>query len=101
MLKGPLSGVDKQDGELRYVSINGKIVEVNVETSVTLPEELLAEIDKADPDRSAFLERAARAYLTRARRIDPGAKETEIINANLGYLTEEFEDVLEYGAYLE
>jgi metal-responsive CopG/Arc/MetJ family transcriptional regulator len=71
---------------------------VNVETSVTLPEELLAEIDKADPDRSAFLERAPRAYLTRSRRPDRSTTEIEIINANLDYLQEEFEDVLEYGA---
>jgi hypothetical protein len=77
---------------------------VRVETSVTLPEELLAEIDKTEPDRSAFFERAARLCLglaPPAPREDQGAREIEIINANLEYLREEIEDVLEYGAYLD
>jgi hypothetical protein len=74
---------------------------VKVETSVTLPEELLAEIDKADPDRSGFLERAARWYLNRFVCEDRGARDLEIINANADYLREEAEDVLEYQDYTD
>jgi metal-responsive CopG/Arc/MetJ family transcriptional regulator len=74
---------------------------VKIETSITLPEELLAEIDKAGPDRSDFLERAAKVYLKLAPREDDAAREAEIINANLEYLKEEVEDVLGYGAYLD
>jgi metal-responsive CopG/Arc/MetJ family transcriptional regulator len=69
---------------------------VKVETSVLLPEELLAEIDKADPDRSRFLERAARLCLRLAPAEDRGARDLEIINANAEYLSEEAEDVLGY-----
>ena len=74
---------------------------MKVETSVTLPEELLAEIDKADPDRSRFLERAARLCLRLAPTEDRGARDLEIMNANAEYLKREIEDVLEYGAYLD
>jgi metal-responsive CopG/Arc/MetJ family transcriptional regulator len=34
-----------------------------MKTSVTLPRDLLQEIDNVDPNRSNFLERAARKYL--------------------------------------
>ena len=74
---------------------------MKVETSLLLPEELLAEIDKADPDRSGFLDRAARFYLDLAAAHDRGARDFEIINANAEYFKEEAEDVLEYGAYLD
>ena len=74
---------------------------MKVETSVTLPEELLAEIDKAYPDRSVFVERAARLYLNLVPAEDRGAQDLEIINANAEYLREEAEDVLEYGSYLD
>jgi metal-responsive CopG/Arc/MetJ family transcriptional regulator len=36
---------------------------MKVETSVTLPGELLEKIDRMNPDRSAFLGQAARMYL--------------------------------------
>jgi metal-responsive CopG/Arc/MetJ family transcriptional regulator len=74
---------------------------VKVETSVTLPEELWAEIDKLNGDRSDFLERAARLYLKLAPREDRSSRDIDIINANADYLKEEAEDVLEYGAYLD
>jgi metal-responsive CopG/Arc/MetJ family transcriptional regulator len=38
---------------------------MRVKTSVTLPSDLLKSIDRADPNRSAFIERASRAYLAR------------------------------------
>jgi hypothetical protein len=74
---------------------------VKIETSVLLPEELLAEIDKADPDRSGLVERAGRRYLQLAPADDRGARDLEIMNANAEYLKGEIEDVLEYGAYLD
>jgi metal-responsive CopG/Arc/MetJ family transcriptional regulator len=74
---------------------------VKVETSVLLPEELLAEIDKADPDRSGLVERAVRMYLSLAPQPDQGLRDLEIMNANADYLNEEIADVLEYGAYLD
>ena len=61
----------------------------------------MAEIDKADPDRSGFVERAARFYLNLAAAHDRGARDLEIMNANAEYLKGEIEDVLEYGAYLD
>jgi metal-responsive CopG/Arc/MetJ family transcriptional regulator len=64
---------------------------VNVETSVTLPEELLAEIDKADPDRSAFLE-----YLSRAERAKRRARDAALYEQHADRLNKEAADALEY-----
>ena len=78
----------------------GRDVEYNssmkVKTSVTLPAKLLAAIDQADANRSAFLERAARAYLARLARDRREERDAQIINANAGRLNEEAKDVLEY-----
>ena len=69
---------------------------MKVKTSVTLPAKLLAAIDQADANRSAFLERAARAYLVRLARGRREERDARIINANAGHLNEEAKDVLEY-----
>lgn len=69
---------------------------VRVKTSITLPEELLKSIDRTDPNRSAFIERASRAYLARLEKAKREAKDIEIINANADRLNEEAMDVLEY-----
>jgi metal-responsive CopG/Arc/MetJ family transcriptional regulator len=69
---------------------------VRVKTSITLPDDLLRQIDRENPNRSAFLEQAARrllreAELTRKRRSDAA-----IINKNAERLNREAADVLEY-----
>ena len=69
---------------------------MKVKTSITLPAKLLAAIDQADANRSAFLERAARSYLARLARGRREEKDAQIINANAGRLNEEAKDVLEY-----
>jgi metal-responsive CopG/Arc/MetJ family transcriptional regulator len=38
---------------------------VKAKTSITLPRDLLASIDRHDQNRSAFIEQAVRAYLAR------------------------------------
>ena len=69
---------------------------VRVKTSITLPEDLLRSIDQTDNNRSAFIERASRAYLRRLEKAKRDARDVEIINANADRLNEEAMDVLEY-----
>ena len=69
---------------------------VRVKTSVTLPADLLATIDQVDTNRSAFVERAARAYLARMERSKRQARDIEIINRNAERLNAEARDVLGY-----
>jgi hypothetical protein len=60
---------------------------VRVKTSVTLPAERLKSIDRAESNRSAFTERAAR--------------DVALINANADRLNAEAMDVLDYQDRLE
>ena len=69
---------------------------VRVKTSITLPSDLLKTIDQTDSNRSAFIERAARAYLARLRKAQREAKDVAIINANADRLNQEAMDVLDY-----
>jgi metal-responsive CopG/Arc/MetJ family transcriptional regulator len=69
---------------------------VNVETSVLLPEDLLAEIDRMASDRSRFLERAARDYLARAERAKRRARDAALYEAHASRLNEEALDALEF-----
>jgi metal-responsive CopG/Arc/MetJ family transcriptional regulator len=69
---------------------------VRVKTSITLPARLLESIDRADPNRSAFLERAARAYLARLEKARREAADLEIINRHADRLNAEAMDVLGY-----
>jgi metal-responsive CopG/Arc/MetJ family transcriptional regulator len=69
---------------------------VRIKTSITLPEDLLKFINRTDPNRSAFIERASRAYLARLEKAKREAKDIQIINANADRLNEEAMDVLEY-----
>lgn len=69
---------------------------MRVKTSITLPKELLKVIDRADSNRSAFIERASRAYLAQLAKSKREARDAEIINANADRLNEEAMDVLEY-----
>ncbi|MBI3280719.1 MAG: hypothetical protein HYZ57_12855 [Acidobacteria bacterium] len=69
---------------------------MRVKTSITLPRDLLKSIDQIDANRSAFIERASRAYLARLEKARRAAKDVEIINRHAGRLNEEARDVLEY-----
>lgn len=69
---------------------------MRVKTSVTLPNTLLEEIDRAHENRSAFLELAARSYLDRAARLQREARDAEILNRQADRLNREAGDVLEY-----
>jgi len=67
-----------------------------VKTSITLPAELLAIIDQVNPNRSDFIERAARAYLAQAAKTKREARDREIIEHCADRLNAEAKDVLEY-----
>ena len=69
---------------------------MRVKTSVTLPESLLGAIDRVHSNRSAFLERAARQYLTQLARKRRDARDSKILNTQELRLNEEAADVLEY-----
>ena len=69
---------------------------MRVKTSVTLPSDLLAGIDRVNPNRSAFLEQAALAHLARIEKAKLDARDIEIINANADRLNAEAMDVLDY-----
>lgn len=69
---------------------------VRVKTSVTLPAELLESIDQVDPNRSAFIERASKAYLARLETARRDRKDLALINANAERLNREADDGLGY-----
>jgi len=69
---------------------------MRVKTSITLPGPLLEEIDRAHSNRSAFLELAARAYLTSLSRRARDAEDARILDRDFELLNAEAEDVLEY-----
>jgi metal-responsive CopG/Arc/MetJ family transcriptional regulator len=71
---------------------------MRVKTSVTLPKELLTRIDRIGKNRSAFLEKASRVYLSSLERARRDAHDLAIINANADRLNAEAMDVLEYQA---
>ena len=69
---------------------------MRVKTSITLPDDLLTAIDQTESNRSAFIERASRAYLARLEKAKREARDIEIINSRADRLNEEAQDVLEY-----
>jgi len=69
---------------------------VRVKTSITLPKELLGKLDRVDKNRSALLERAARAYLLNLERQSRDRKDIEIINRVAERLNREAKDTLDY-----
>ena len=74
----------------------GYIYLVRVKTSITLPSELLGRLDRIDKNRSALLERAARAYLARLESEERDRRDIEIIDRNADRLNREAADTLEY-----
>jgi metal-responsive CopG/Arc/MetJ family transcriptional regulator len=69
---------------------------MRVKTSITLPRELLARLDRVDRNRSALLERAAEAYLRDLARQERDRRDLAIINKNAERLNREAADVLDY-----
>ena len=69
---------------------------MKIKTSITLPRDLLQRIDRVDSNRSAFLERASRAYLARLEKAWRDANDVRILNARARRLNQEAQDVLEY-----
>jgi metal-responsive CopG/Arc/MetJ family transcriptional regulator len=69
---------------------------VRVKTSITLPKELLARLDRVEKNRSALLERAAVAYLASLERQARDQRDIEIIARNADRLNREAMDTLEY-----
>jgi len=69
---------------------------VRVKTSITLPQDLLVRLDRIDKNRSALLERAARAYLAHLDKAEREKRDLQIINANAERLNREAMDTLEY-----
>ena len=81
------------DAVILYVEYNYL---VRVKTSITLPKELLARLDRVDKNRSALLERAAVAYLAHLERRARDQRDLEIIHRNADRLNREALDTLEY-----
>ena len=69
---------------------------MRVKTSITLPEDLIRSIDRADKNRSAFLERASREYLARLSKRQRDARDSAILNSKAERLNAEALDVLDY-----
>ena len=69
---------------------------MRVKTSITLPNELLARLDRVDNNRSALLERAAEAYLKELARQERDQRDIAIIARNAERLNREAADVLDY-----
>lgn len=67
-----------------------------VKTSITLPKELLGKLDWVDKNRSALLERAARAYLLNLERQARDLRDIQIINRAADRLNREATDTLDY-----
>ncbi len=69
---------------------------VRVKTSITLSDEILKRIDQAEPNRSKFLEQAAQHYLAMLEKSRRDAHDAALLEANIGRLNREAEDVLQY-----
>ena len=74
---------------------------MKVKTSVTLPGTLLEEIDRINPNRSAFLEQAARMYLSAMARRLRDSRDAVILDRNAERLNGEAADVLGYQDFPE
>lgn len=94
--RGPITAYAA--GVLAYLrpDILGYIYLVRVKTSITLPSELLGRLDRIDKNRSALLERAARAYLALLESEERDRRDIEIIDRNADRLNREAADSLEY-----
>lgn len=69
---------------------------MKVKTSVTLSSELLEQIDRINPNRSAFMEQAAILFLEKTAKNARNAKDATILSRRAEHLNREAADVLEY-----
>jgi metal-responsive CopG/Arc/MetJ family transcriptional regulator len=69
---------------------------VRVKTSITLPNDLLRQIDRRNPNRSAFLEIAARKLLHEEKKAAKRRGDAALINRFADRLNKEAADVMEY-----
>lgn len=69
---------------------------MRVKTSITLPDDLLRQIDRENTNRSAFLEMAARKVLRDAETARKRRTDAAIIDRVADRLNEEAADVLGY-----
>ena len=72
---------------------------MKIKTSITLSEEIVHEIDAYGDrfkNRSAFLETAARFFITQLRRAEQDARDIEIIDQWADDLNEEVTDALSF-----
>lgn len=69
---------------------------MRVKTSVTLPSELLAEIDRIEPNRSALIERATRTYLNKIAYQEREERDQAILNQHADEINEEAAAFLEF-----
>jgi metal-responsive CopG/Arc/MetJ family transcriptional regulator len=70
---------------------------MKLKTSITLPAELLAVVDRrveAGQSRSDFIELALRAFLAQLQRIERDSRDLETLNRYADHLNAEAEDVL-------
>lgn len=72
---------------------------MKVKTSITLSQEVLAAIDKFHPNRSEFLEKAARSYLRALRRAERDARDRALYEKYAAELNQQALETLEYSAY--
>ncbi len=69
---------------------------MRVKTSVTLPSELLAEIDRIEPNRSALIERATRTCLNKIAYQEREERDQAILNQYADEINEEAAAFLEF-----
>src|SRR3990172_4915995 len=75
------------------------ISSMKIKTSITLAEDLLKLIDEQSgphKNRSDFIEKAVRAYVTQVKRDRQNARDLDIIHRQADRLNQEAEDVLTY-----
>jgi metal-responsive CopG/Arc/MetJ family transcriptional regulator len=69
---------------------------MRVRISITLPEDLIARLDRVDKNRSALLERAALACLAQRDRQPRDLSDSRIIDQHARRLNQEAADTLDY-----
>jgi metal-responsive CopG/Arc/MetJ family transcriptional regulator len=69
---------------------------VKVKISLTLPGDVLTQIDRIDPNRSRFVEKAARYYFSQVGRAKRDERDAAILDAHAVRLNKEALDFLEY-----
>ena len=96
-LSAPRPPVSKKADTASGVEYDGGM---RVKTSVTLPSALLEQIDRLDGNRSAFLERAALAYLARRAKAERDAQDAAILDRVADEINQQ-SDVLEFQGFPE